>query len=306
MPTIPPPDENEYFIEAENATETARLMKQDYLTTQGMGGVFPERSDFSTIHDILDIACGPGGWVLDVAFEHPEINVIGIDISRTMVEYAQARAWTQGLNNASFRVMDALKPLDFPDASLDLVNARFLFAVIPPPMWPMFMDECLRITRPGGIIRLTESEWYLTNSLAYETLHAMTTQALKRAGKSFSPDGRNVGITPMLGQFLQQAHCERIQHAAYALDLSAGTEAHGNLYQNLMAFFSLIEPFLLQTQVTTPEEFDALYNQMLAEVLSDSFRAVSFILTVWGETPSRTMEKTSGQLSRTSEDDLPM
>jgi ubiquinone/menaquinone biosynthesis C-methylase UbiE len=204
MPTIPPPSENEYFIDAENAAEMARLMHQDRLTTRGMGGVFPERSDFSTIHDILDIACGPGGWVLDVAFEHPTINVMGIDISSIMIEYARAQAWTQGLNNASFRVMDALKPLDFADAAFDLVNVRFIFAFMPPAAWPQLMDECVRITRPGGIIRLTETEWNLTNSLAYETLHAMTTRALKKAGKSFSPDGRNVGITPMLGQFLQQ------------------------------------------------------------------------------------------------------
>lgn len=286
MATIPPMNENKYFIDAENAAEMARLMHQDRLTTKGMGGVLPEISDFSMLHDILDIACGPGGWAIDVAFEHPGIQVTGIDVSKIMVEYARAQAWTQGLNNASFKVMDALKPLDFPHASFDLVNARFIFAFMPPAGWPTLMDECVRIARPGGIIRLTETEWNLTNSLAYETLHAMTARALKKAGKSFSPDGRNVGITPMLGQFLQQAQCERIQHAAYALDLSAGTEAHGSLYQNLMAFYRLIEPFLLNMQVTTKEEFEELYNRMLAEVLADSFRAISFILTVWGHTPS--------------------
>lgn len=39
MPTVPPPGENEYFIEAENASEMARLMQQDRLTTEGMEGV---------------------------------------------------------------------------------------------------------------------------------------------------------------------------------------------------------------------------------------------------------------------------
>src|SRR6266566_1447345 len=286
MATIPPTSENKYFIDAENAAEMARLMHQDRLTTQGIGGVFPERPDFSTLHDILDIACGPGGWALDVAFEHPTINVMGIDISSIMIEYARAQAWTQGLSNASFRVMDALKPLDFPDASFDLVNARFIYGFMPRTGWPLLMDECVRITRPGGTIRLTETEWHFTNSLAYETLNAMTMSSLKKAGRSFSPDGRHAGITPMLGQFLQQAQCESIQQAAYVLDLSAGTEAHGSMYQNSMAFFRLIEPFLLNMQVTTQEEFEELYNRMLAEVLSDTFRAISFILTAWGQTPS--------------------
>ena len=284
MPTIYPRDENTYFIDAENATEMARLMHQDRLTTQGMGGLFPERSDFSSIEDILDIACGPGGWALDVAFEHQDINVVGIDISQIMIDYAKAQARVQRLDNASFWVMDVLKPLDFPDNSFDLMNSRFIFAFMPPTAWPKLMEECVRVARPGGVIRLTETEWNLTNSLAYETLHGMTTQALKLAGRSFSPDGRNVGITPMLGSFLLQAQCKNIQHAGYVIDFSAGTAAHNSLYQNLMAFFKLVEPFLLNTGVTTPEEFDMLYRRMLDEIASETFRAISFILSVWGET----------------------
>lgn len=285
MPTIYPRDENTYFIDAENAAEMARLMHQDHLTTRGMGGLFPERTDFSSIEDILDIACGPGGWTLDVAFEHPDINVVGVDISQIMIQYARTQAKVQQLDNASFRVMDVLQPLDFPDNSFDLINSRFIFAFMPPTAWSKLIDECARIARPGGIIRLTETEWNLTNSLAYETLHGMTTKALKLAGRSFSPDGRNVGITPMLGSFLQQAQCRNIQQAAYVIDFSAGTAAHNSLYQNLMAFFKLVEPFLLNMGVTTSEEFDKLYHRMLDELALDSFRAISFILSVWGETP---------------------
>ena len=90
MSTDPPPSENTYILDAESGTEMARLMKQDRLLTQGMGGLFPERDDVSSMHAILDIACGPGGWVLDVAYAYPKIEVVGIDISNTMIEYARA------------------------------------------------------------------------------------------------------------------------------------------------------------------------------------------------------------------------
>jgi hypothetical protein len=83
-----------------------------------------------------------------------------------------------------------------PGENKYFIEAENASEMAPPTAWPMLMDECRRITRPGGIIRLTETEWNLTNSLAYETLHAMTTRALKKAGKSFSPDGRNVGSVP--------------------------------------------------------------------------------------------------------------
>src|SRR5437764_8840112 len=115
MPTNQPENESTYVIEAENAAEMARLMIQDRLLTKVMRGLFSKRSDdLANIRDILDIACGPGGWVLDVAHAYPKKRVVGIDISRLMIEYARAQAKVQWLENASFRVMDVLKPLDFP------------------------------------------------------------------------------------------------------------------------------------------------------------------------------------------------
>jgi len=62
------------------------------------------------------------------------------------------------LNNASFLVMNLLKPLDFPDSSFDLVNARFI-NFLPAGAWSRLLQEFRRIARPDGIIRLTESEW---------------------------------------------------------------------------------------------------------------------------------------------------
>lgn len=64
-------NESTYVIDAENAAEMARLTRQDRLITKTMGGLFTEHSDLSGGHDVLDVACGPGGWVLDVARHIP-------------------------------------------------------------------------------------------------------------------------------------------------------------------------------------------------------------------------------------------
>src|SRR5207248_7505587 len=91
------------------------------------------------LRQILDVGCGPGGWVLDVAFALPDAEVAGVDISRPMIDYAHARAMTQCLPNASFEVMDMTQPLDFPDGAFDLVNARSLCGVLRRDAWPAFM-----------------------------------------------------------------------------------------------------------------------------------------------------------------------
>ena len=266
----------------------SRLLHQAYLLTHQMGGLFPERADLSSIHDVLDIACGPGGWVIQVAQAYPHLQVMGIDLSIRMVMYARAQALVHSLPNARFRLMDALKPLDFPDQSFDLVNGRLLFAFMPPTAWPNLLQECLRILRPGGVIRLTECEMPITSNAAVERLNALGTRALQAAGKSFSPDGRHIGIVPMLGRLLREAGCQHIQQLAQVLDISAGPdneEAHKGYYQDYLLGLQLARPFLLQYGGVAEEEYDRLYQQVAGEMLSEDFCAIQFFLTVWGEKP---------------------
>jgi SAM-dependent methyltransferase len=134
-------------------------MKQSQLLTRCMGGVFPELGDeLANMHSILDLACGRGGWVLDAAYAYPTVEVVGIDIDASLVQYARAHARVQGLENATFQHMDISRPLAFPDHSIDLINARFLFSVLSKNAWTPLVAECLRILRPGGVLRLTEME----------------------------------------------------------------------------------------------------------------------------------------------------
>jgi len=276
-------------MDPESGAELARLINLDRLTTRCMGGLFSEQStaDLATVHRLLDIGCGPGGWVQEIAYAYPKMEAVGIDISQTMIEYAHAQAQVQRLDNAHFQVMDATQPLNFPDHSFDLVNARFI-GFFPKAVWPLLLQECLRITRPGGIIRLTEIEigiCGITNSPALEQLNALGTRALHLSGHGFSPDGRNMGTTPLLARFLRDAGYQNIQQRAHVMDYSAGAEAYEGIYQNNMVAFKLIQPFLVQVGVTTQEEVDRLYEPMLVEMRSEDFCGLAYLLTVWGKKP---------------------
>jgi SAM-dependent methyltransferase len=227
------PDENTYVLDVESAAETARLTGQPGLITRAMGGLCPEIIDFSGIKHVLDIACGPGGWALDVALAHPEVKVIGIDLSDTMVRYAGAFARVQGLDDARFSTMDVLQPLDFLDRAFDLVNARFLAAVLPAEAWREVVGEYVRALRPGGLLCLTGAEVPLTNSSACERLTELCLRAMRLAGYLIAPDGRNLSIAQQLGSFLRRAGCQQIQHRAYFLDYSQGAEEYWSMFHNL-------------------------------------------------------------------------
>lgn len=295
MTTAPDSSENKntYFIDAEGAAEMARLLDQDVLVTQSMGGLFPERADgdpLEGIHDILDIACGPGGWALNVGYEYPDTEVIGIDISEMMVNYARAHAQARRLRNVRFKAMDAMKPLDFPDASFDLVNSRALVGLMTPQTWPQLVREMVRVCRPGGIIRLTEFEMPITNSPAFEYISGLILRSMQKVGRTFSPDGRYFSLTPMLGSFLRNAGCEAVEIKPHVIDFSIGAEAHDGYTQDLILGFGLVLPFLLQIEPmthegVTKESFDQTLRKMMAEMLDDSFCAFAYGVTVWGKRP---------------------
>ncbi len=225
--------DNTYVMDAESPSEMARLIHLDRFITQEMGGPLTGIADPKALHDVLDLGCGPGGWVLDTAFENPHMEVAGIDISRIMVDYANARARTQQLPNASFGVMDITQPLDFSDASFDMINARFLSGVLRREAWPSFIAECTRLLRPGGILRLTDMiEPGTSTSPAYEQLNAILYQALWKAGYGFSPNGLTSGIAHTLPWLMRKAGYTNMRHAAYGLEFSADTDAWADVYHN--------------------------------------------------------------------------
>lgn len=278
---------NQYVIDAENATEMARLLEQDRQMTDSMGGILSERrpEEFSSIKRVLDLACGPGGWVHEVADTFPQVEVVGVDLSERMIAYARAHAHVRKLANVTFRIMDVTRPLDFPDESFDLVNARCIFAFMSPQHWPSLLKECERILRPGGTIRLTEGEWGVGTTPAYETYLAFFFEAMQRAGRSFSATGRHVGITPVLARMLREAGFSHIQQKAHIHDFSYGMQAHDGFTFDLKLLFKLLQPFITKMEVATQEQLDTLYEQVQDEMQSEEFCAVAFYLTVWGQKP---------------------
>ena len=281
--------DNTYMIDPESGIEMARLMYQDKLITQIMGGLLEDIPRASQPRRILDVACGPGAWALEVAFNYPKVEVVGFDLSNLMIQYANAQAKAQRLSNVRFVVMDARKPLEFPDGWFDIVNARFISRFMRKEDWPGLVGDLVRITRLGGVIRFTDcDDAGITTSPALEKLQTLGLRAAYLAGMAFypNPEARSYGITPVLGLFLHNAGCRNIQEKTHILNYSTGSEAHTNQYENWKMAAKLAQPFLLKMKVSTQEELNALYEQMLVEMMQNDFRALMYIVSVWGEKPS--------------------
>lgn len=284
MPIDPPSREDTYVIDPESGAEMARLINQDHLVTQHLGGLFPLEVEPSTLDFVLDIACGPGGWVIDAAFAHPDMNLVGVDISQSMIQYANAFARVQGLDNATFQQMNILKPLDFDDDTFDYVNARFLTGLMVPGDWAKLVQECSRILRPGGILRLLEAEDFgITNSPAIERFTQLSIKAGRKFGRAFFADGRFAGSMAMLGRLLRSSGFHEIHQPSYIIDWSSDTQAFYPMSENIKVVLQLLRTFLSQADVLSTEQFEVLYEQALVEMNNPDFVATMLYLSAWGK-----------------------
>lgn len=298
MPT--PQRKNEqpttYFVEdRQNKNELFRLAIQDQMITQATGGVLPEQEHPEAIQRVLDIGSGAGSWIIEAAQTYRDMALIGIDISPRMVEYAQKIARTQSISDrVTFQVMDALRPLQFPNDSFDLVNIRLGSGFMRTWDWPQLLLEMQRVTRHGGIIRVMESGVISDNvsnaNNAHRQMHASFICALFRSGHLFEQE--STGLTTHLPRMLKQYAAQNVQTQVYNLRYQAGTESGDAYYENFTHLFQALRPFI-QKWGCGPEEYDTIYNQALAEIQQASFQATWEFLCTWSV--KRNPSSTEGQ-----------
>ena len=277
--------ESAYFVQdRENREEMARLQVQDTMLTIGMGGVFPEVADPTSLRRVLDVGCGTGGWLMEVARTYPQIEtVVGADISHAMLSYARTRTEENHLDGrVQFRMMDALRILEFPPARFDLVNQRAAISWLRTWEWTKLLIEYQRVCRPGGIIRITECDVTVeSNSPALTRLWDIALTVAHRSGRLFT--AKSDGVTGELVRLMVQHRIEDVQTRAHQLVYRAGTESHQSFYEDMLHLFRVSLPYL-QKWTRLPDDYHEIYQQALKEMQQPDFVATWRWITVWGNT----------------------
>jgi SAM-dependent methyltransferase len=274
---------NTYFVQDRgNQDEMTRIEIQDKMLTQEMGGALPELSDHAQLRQILDVGCGTGGWLMEAAKAYPSIErLVGIDKSPQMIAYANAQAKAQHLDErVSFQTMDALRTLEFPVSTFDLVNQRATTSWLPTWQWKPLLQEYQRVSRSGGIIRITEANLQIeSTSPALTKLCRLAVEANYHAGRlwAFSGDG----VTHELVRVMTEHGIENVQTRTHSLIYRVDTEM-GRLFSEDMArLFRVGVPFL-QKWTHVSDDYQEIYQQALEEMRQPGFVATWTLVTSWG------------------------
>ncbi len=136
---------------------TERLAACENLTLDNFGADGDFTSSGAPLY--IEIGCGKGGFILQNAALHPEINYIAIEKVANVCVLAMEKAAAAGVKNLRFMVGNfADLSFDFPDRSVDCIFLNFS------DPWPKkgyarrrlthggFLSIYKRILKPGGCI----------------------------------------------------------------------------------------------------------------------------------------------------------
>jgi ubiquinone/menaquinone biosynthesis C-methylase UbiE len=103
---------------------------------------------------LLDVGCGTGRTLVQLAAAHPALDMIGVDLSPYYVEVA--RDALSRAPNAQLLALNA-EDLPFKDGFFDIATSVFTFHELPRSVRRRVVDEMKRVLRPGGLLVIEDS-----------------------------------------------------------------------------------------------------------------------------------------------------
>ena len=103
---------------------------------------------------ILDIGCGTGRSLHQLAIAHPGARLYGADMSPNYIKRARKRLIE--LDDVTLAAENA-EALPWSDATFDVVTSTYMFHELPRNARRNVVREMLRVVRPGGLVVIEDS-----------------------------------------------------------------------------------------------------------------------------------------------------
>jgi SAM-dependent methyltransferase len=266
--------------------EIARLVNKAYLLIQALGGLLPGLKPESMQHitSILDVACGPGIWTLELARRQPKISVVGIDTSESMIEYARRLSQQQAMSNTAYLTIPSFaEPFPFAEASFDLMNMQFIATFLKKDDWPHLLSACWHLLRSGGLLRLTEFGVGQVNSPAHEELSQLFLHAMHLTDRSLLLSDQHSGLLDELEPLLYTANFHACLSVTHTVNYSYGAPLREEWKRDYLILSREAQPLIVQMGLATQRQVDALHQQQCYEMNMPTFQAILPMVTMWGK-----------------------
>lgn len=243
---------------------------QTFLHAQGLS--VPQEVDLGNVWSALDVGCGSGQWVRDMATWHPEMTLVGLDRDEEVIEQAKMLSETWQLCNTCFVIGNMHDMGEIDDNNFDLVHARLLGPLVAPRQWPALLHEWLRVCRPGGVLVWTEAAFPTTNS-------NVCGQWWEWMARAITARGGTADVTPYMERLCRDVKSGCVRKVETRLDASAGAPLHERLYRHMPTLLHVTRP-LLASGIASEAEVDDVCQRMVLDLYSNLFQATWTLTTL--------------------------
>ncbi|KAI9277383.1 S-adenosyl-L-methionine-dependent methyltransferase [Sporodiniella umbellata] len=208
---------------------------------------------------VLDLGCGTGCWVLEMATDHPEYRFTGVDI-------AEMFPTTIRPDNIQFERLNIVQGLPYPDNTFDFVNVRLMLSAFCVDEWPMVIKDIYRVLKPGGAVELMETRFPEKDRIPIvDKLNQTFYQVMLENNK-------DPCISAKLGSLLQESNFELLdvqeRFVRYKTPLGAvAKEMLGNWKLALLG----LQPVLAERLVENPDEYEAFIDSYIKGILEEQW-----------------------------------
>ncbi|KAL0075687.1 S-adenosyl-L-methionine-dependent methyltransferase [Phycomyces blakesleeanus] len=235
--------------------EMDRLVGQHFALKSLFNGNFLDDPEISALFEngceILDVGCGPGTWIMDVATDFPACQCTGIDMSEVFPNIIRP-------SNVSFQGGNVLERLPFPDNTFDLVNIRLFILALRKEEWLQVVKEIFRVLKPGGFIQSTECSMLdVGNEFVLHVGAAIIEEMIDRG-----QEPRILGLFP---DVLKEAQFERITQDNRVAHLSKPDHINREFLWDMINIFKSAQAFLSKKLDIPEEKYPGFLQQAYKE-----------------------------------------
>ncbi|MEO0468778.1 MAG: methyltransferase domain-containing protein [Bacteroidota bacterium] len=266
--------EKDQYIHAYSEAEKERLLEQ----VSRWRDIQLHDLPYQAGDEILEIGCGVGALLGEIASDFPSVRLAGIDIDPGSIAAAKIYLQSKSDSEADLRSGQA-QSLPWEKGSFDHVMISWVLEHNPDPS--PILAEAYRVLRPGGSIRVIESDY---QGMFIWPPHPAF-DALQSAYQAFFALHGNAMVGRRLGSQLAKIGFEKVKSELAGVHWFQG-QGKGDFADQIAYVGRFMEPSLADMAKELPIEEDILRNgfdhfSRLPEMDEASFSATIYRATAW-------------------------
>ncbi|RKP24250.1 S-adenosyl-L-methionine-dependent methyltransferase [Syncephalis pseudoplumigaleata] len=221
---------------------------------------------------VLDVGCGTGMWMKEVARDFPKATLVGVDIADVFMQ-------TDMPSNCTFELGNVLEGLAFSSNRFDFVHQRLMGGAIPASLWQAHVAELYRVTQSGGFLELGDTDFNFQNvgDIGYRVNHIVQ--------ECFAYRGLDLMIIRRLDKLMRRAGFVEIQVRIVEFPVGEWAGISGRMMRNNIdeALRSLRRLAVTIGMVGSEDEYDKLLDDLWQEC--DEHQTLVHAYFAYGQKP---------------------